>query len=251
VLAIRGTSNGVEWWDDANAILKTPFKVNGCGSVGMGFARIYDTLEVIERPSGAAAAAASARSLKAAGGFSQQVAALVKAHAAPMAARAAGIAATASVDITGHSLGSALATLYAMENAHTDQLINPLLCTFASPFVGDATFAAVFNGLDLTSWRIVNAPDIVPKLPPLGFTHIDALQLFSSTGKVKSSVGCWHALATYLSLIDSTLQPGSDCQLGAVADASRATLALGSTATAMTIPAGAATVNITFNVGVR
>ena len=54
VLAIRGTSNGVEWWDDVNAVIKVPFKVPGCGSVGAGFARIYDTLEVIERPTGAA-----------------------------------------------------------------------------------------------------------------------------------------------------------------------------------------------------
>jgi hypothetical protein len=44
VLAIRGTSNGVEWWDDLNAAIKIPFKVPGCGSVGAGFARIYDTL---------------------------------------------------------------------------------------------------------------------------------------------------------------------------------------------------------------
>jgi hypothetical protein len=93
-------------------------------------------------------------------------------------------------------------------------------------------------------------PSALPKLPPLGFTHIDAPQLFSSTGKVKSSVVCWHALATYLSLIDSTLQPGPDCQLGTAADAARAALARGSTATALSVPAGGATVNITFNVGV-
>ena len=69
VLAIRGTSNGVEWWDDFNAAIKTPFKVPGCGSVGAGFARIYETLEVIERPTGAATAPAVARSLKPIGGF--------------------------------------------------------------------------------------------------------------------------------------------------------------------------------------
>ena len=33
-----------------------------------------------------------------------------------------------------------------------------------------------FNGLVLTSWRVVNAPDLVPKLPPqiLGFTHVNS-----------------------------------------------------------------------------
>src|SRR5271155_3615316 len=77
VLAIRGTSNGVEWWDDANAALKTPFK--GCGSVGKGFAHIYDTLEVVERPTSAAGAAV-AQSLRALGGFSQQMSSLLKRH---------------------------------------------------------------------------------------------------------------------------------------------------------------------------
>ena len=162
VLAIRGTSNGVEWWDDVNAVIKVPFKVPGCGSVGAGFARIYDTLEVIERPTGAATSPVVAQSLKSIGGFCQQVAALVRRHAAATV-RATGRDTSGSIEITGHSLGAALATLYTLENALTDKIPNPGLCTFASPFVGDSTFAGAFNGLGLTSWRIVNAPDIVPK----------------------------------------------------------------------------------------
>lgn len=220
VVAIRGTSNGVEWWDDANAALKTPFKVPGCGSVGKGFARIYDTLEVVECPSGALAAAAP-RSLRSAGAFSQQISALVQRHApaAPAAALPGAFPSSATVEVTGHSLGAALATLYTLENAHTDQIANPLLCTFASPLVGDLTFAAVFNTLGLTSWRVVNAPDLVPKIPPeiLGFVHVDAIEPFNSAGKVKPSLGCWHSMATYLSLIDATQQPDADCQTPAAA----------------------------------
>jgi hypothetical protein len=249
VLAIRGTSNGIEWWDDANAVVKTPFKVPGCGSVGMGFARIYDTLAVVERPVGFAAAAAQSvdtEGLKAAGGFSRQVSALVGRHASNLSARAAGIAPTASVTVTGHSLGSALATLYAMENARTDQLVNPLLCTFASPLVGDATFASVFNGLALTSWRIVNTPDLVPKVPPSGFTHIDAPQVYSSTGKVQSSVGCWHALSTYLSLIDPTLQPDPGCQPSPPPDISQVNSRVIATSAPLN-STGQVTVNINVN----
>ena len=217
VLAIRGTSNGVEWWDDANAVLKTPFKVSGCGSVGQGFARIYDTLEVVEHPMGAAAMTGAAQSLRSVGGFSKQVSSLVKRHSAATA-RVAEAALPVSIDITGHSLGAALATLYTLENARIDQMQTPLLCSFASPFVGDSTFAAAFNGFGLTSWRIENVPDIVPKLPPeiLGFVHVNTAQMVNSTGKVTSSVPCWHALATYLSLIDPTIAPGADCQLEAV-----------------------------------
>jgi kumamolisin len=251
VVALRGTSDGVEWWDDANAALKTPFKISNCGSVGQGFARIYDTLELVERPSGAAAQNSVPQSLKSTGGFAKQITSLVK-HHATTTARTAGLGSTAIVDVTGHSLGAALATLYTLENARTDQLSNSLLCTFASPFVGDSTFAAAFNALDLTSWRIVNTPDLVPKLPPqiLGFTHVNTEQLFNSIGKVNSTVSCWHALSTYLSLIDPNRKPSADCQLtppvaGLTPEVTRAIDA----AKSQSISAGRVTINITVNVG--
>ena len=247
VLAIRGTSNGVEWWDNANAIVRRPFKVPGCGSVGAGFARIYDTLQVIERtPAGIGS---SARALRAAGGFSAQVAALVKGRAATLRPRDAAMGPSASVEITGHSLGGALATLYTLDNSRTDQLHAPMICTFASPFVGDGTFASAFNALGLTSWRVVNQPDIVPKIPPeiLGFTHINSEQLLNSTGKVKSSVGCWHSLSTYLSLLDPSVTVESGCQLTSTAPslAQRAP----APAAVAPVPAAVPAVNVTINIG--
>ncbi len=121
VLAIRGTLNGVEWWDDLNAAIKIPFKVPGCGSVGAGFARIYDTLEVIERPTGTATAPAVAQSLRSIGGFCQQVAALVRRNSAATA-RTTGRDTSGLIEVTGHSLGAALATLYTLENALTDKI---------------------------------------------------------------------------------------------------------------------------------
>ncbi|MFZ3350998.1 MAG: protease pro-enzyme activation domain-containing protein [Xanthobacteraceae bacterium] len=249
VVALRGTSDCVEWWDDANAAFKTPFKIPNCGRVGIGFARIYDTLEVVERTAGNAPAAA-ARSLRAIGGFSAQIADLIGRRAAA-AARVAGIPTKASVEITGHSLGAALATLYAMENARTNALTNAVICTFASPAVGDADFVSAFNALDLASWRIVNRPDIVPNLPPeiLGFAHVNLLQQYSSIGKIKSSVACWHALATYLSLIDPTLQP--DCVCIPPSQAARVqSFGTPTPASVISIPAGAsATINITIKVG--
>jgi hypothetical protein len=251
VLAIRGTSNAVEWWDDVNAALLIPFRVPGCGSVGAGFARIYDTLEVVERPTGPATGAIAPQSLRSIGGFSQQVANLVARHAA-VTAQATGFAASAAIEVAGHSLGAALATLYTLDNAYTGKINNPALCTFASPAVGDSTFAAAFNGLGLTSWRVVNAPDLVPKLPPqiLGFTHVDSPQQYSSTGKVTPSLSCWHALATYLSLIDPTLQPDPSCRLTAsIAAVQLAAASRPTAATTLSVPAGPVTVNITVNVG--
>ena len=211
VLAIRGTSNGIEWWDDINAMLKQPFKVAGCGAVASAFARIYDTLEVLHPTTGVTAARPQAESMKSAGGFAHQVAASIRRHTA-MGTRAA---APVSIEVAGHSLGAALATLYTLDNAKTEQISNPRLCTFASPLVGDAAFAAAFNALALTSWRIVNRPDIVTLLPPhvFGFCHVDTEQLLSSIGKVRSSVLCWHVLATYLSLLDPAQLPDPGCRL--------------------------------------
>jgi hypothetical protein len=110
----------------------------------------------------------------------------------------------------------------------------------------------------LASWRIVNAPDIVPNLPPeiLGFTHINTLQLYNSSGNVQPSLTCWHALATYLSLLDLTLQPDPNCQLlaaPAVAQERRALaarkLAIATPATInLSVPTGPVTINITVKV---
>jgi predicted chitinase len=262
VLAFRGTSGWTEWWDDANAGIRVPFRVPGCGWIGAGFARIYDTIEVVEYPVSALAASASARSLKSVGGLSRQIATLVARHAP--AAGPTAFAASAAVSVAGHSLGSALATLYVMENAKTDQLANPLVYTFASPRVGDASFAAAFNGLGLTSWRVANAPDLVPNLPPdwLGFKHVDTLYPVTSTGKVKSSPGCWHSLATHLSLIDPTLQPSADCRLAPLAAGAPAAAAplrtppfvgkptaAASQTTHRSIKAGPVTINLTIEGG--
>jgi len=211
VVALRGTENGFEWWDNFNSAFMTPFKIAGCGSVGAGFSRIYDTLEIIERRP---ATAPAARTLASAGGFSRQVAGLVSRCFGNQQSERTAFAPTATVDVTGHSLGGALATLYVMENALTEQITNPLLCTFASPAVGNSTFVTTFNGLRLTSWRIFNMPDLVPKLPPalLGFAHVDAGQRVDSTGTVNSSPTCWHALSTYLSLIDPMTLPDPTCR---------------------------------------
>jgi hypothetical protein len=246
VLAIRGTSSWVEWWDDLNAIRLVPFKDPGSGLVGAGFARIYDTLEVVPAPTGALTGSAAPQSLKPAGGFSQQVSALVKRRAAP--ARTEALAPPASIAVTGHSLGAALATLYVLDNALTERVHNPSIYTFASPRVGDSTFAQAFNALGLTSWRIDNLPDIVPQVP-LGFTHVDTLKQYNSLTTVLPWPSCWHALATYLSLIDARLKPDASCQWPALAQAPTLPRPAAPPATTLSIPGGPVTVNITINVG--
>jgi len=45
VLAIRGTENLTEWWDDITSAVSVP--LSGFGDVAYGFQRIYETLRVI------------------------------------------------------------------------------------------------------------------------------------------------------------------------------------------------------------
>ena len=249
VLALRGTESPIEWFDNFTSIIKVPFKVPGCGLVSYGFSRIYDTMEIIDAtPPAAGAAARVAGSLRAAGSFSQQTAALVRRHAP---AQPQGVEATprfTSIDVTAHSLGGALATLYVLENAKEDKIPNQVLYTFASPMVGDATFAAAFDALGLTSWRIVNEPDLVPKAPGefFGYEHVGVEQAYDSTGIAQSNPSCWHAMATYLALIDRTRQPDPACQIQAVAAAAPlAARALLAAAPTPTMPAVDASMNVT------
>jgi kumamolisin len=219
VMAIRGTQTPEEWWDDFTSLLKTPFSVPDCGEVALGFNRIYQSIEIIERPSGTPGASVAPRSLQSSGTFSQQAASLVKRLSEAATARVAGVPASASVTVVGHSLGSALATLYTLENARGDKIQNPTICTFASPRVGDGAFVSAFSALPLTSWRIVNAPDVVPMLPPeiAGFSHVGVQTTFDSSKTTQASIGCWHAMATYLSLLDPARQPDSECRIGSIA----------------------------------
>jgi hypothetical protein len=208
ILAIRGTSNDLEWWDDISSLGMAPFNVPNCGNVGMGWEKIYETLEIIEQPSTTAAAPLS---LKTVGGFSAQVAEHIRRHAAT-AALPAGT--PPSIAVTGHSLGSALATLYAADNSLTHKAPKiEALYTFASPMVGDPTFVGVFNGLKLNSWRIINEQDVVRILPPgLNYRHVDTEVPLDSRGKVQQSISCCHSLASYLHLINPAMPLDSGCQ---------------------------------------
>jgi triacylglycerol lipase len=205
ILAIRGTDSDLEWWDDISSLGMQAFNVPNCGNVGMGWEKIYETLEVVEQTTGPAAVAP--RSLKAVGGFAAQVAEHLKRHAGAAAA-------PASIDVTGHSLGAALAILYAAENSltHKTPAIRNLY-TFASPMIGDQTFVDVFNGLKLNSQRIINEQDIVRILPPgIFYRHVNTEVPYDSRGKVQQTLSCCHALSSYLYLIDPTYPLGSGCQ---------------------------------------
>lgn len=81
--------------------------------------------------------------------------------------------------ITGHSLGAALATLAASDFKNRA----PKLVTFGSPRVGDAAFASLFAGQQVT--RYVDCADIVPRVPLVSVTKenvADVLGAFVGDG---------------------------------------------------------------------
>jgi hypothetical protein len=102
--------------------------------------------------------------------------------------------------VTGHSLGGSLATFHAVFLA--DRGLSVESITFASPMVGDATFVKTYNELVSKSTRIVNKPDIVPKLPGilLGYEHVNTLVEINSLrySKIKYSIKSFHSLDTYI-----------------------------------------------------
>ena len=221
VLAMRGTEGAIEWYNNANAFLVPFDRAEGAGYVHKGFLRIYDTIKVTPRPLGPAAvpaeaAVAAAVPAQPVGTFADQIAQVVGARSAgaQAAARALdGLPTDANVVVVAHSLGAALCTLYVVDNLKKRAIQNPLVCTFASPRVGDQTFVDTFNGFGLTSWRIVNAQDIVPNVPPdvWSYRHVDALSLFDSFDKVQPTAGCAHAMPTYFHLLDASQPLDPEC----------------------------------------
>jgi triacylglycerol lipase len=119
--------------------------------------------------------------------------------------------------VTGHSLGAALTTLFVMENKKKQKFDITTLCTFASPRVGNMSFARVFNLLCIASWRIVNSQDLVPKLPPyipliLDYEHVNTAYEFSSQGMVKPNPVCRHSMETYLHWLNANLPVDGCCE---------------------------------------
>lgn len=227
VLAIRGTEGLVEWLDDFMATMVHFRRVPGAVRVERGFNKIYSTLRVVKRHAGvkfAPAAKPGAAPAEGApapdvmqGTFAEQLESLADTLEEPaVMSLAKERRPRRSFVVTGHSLGSALATLFAMENKEKNKFNITTICTFASPRVGDADFAAQFDALPLDSWRIVNSQDLVPKLPLhlpfFGYQHVATAYAFSSEGVVKRSLSCWHSMLTYLHWLDPKIDVKPECK---------------------------------------
>ena len=183
-VALRGTTNVLEIMHDVFFLLKA-FPYAPMGSTEDGFTNLYVTLKT---------------------GLSES-----DPRAVEYISKIPGIT---SIRIAGHSLGASVATLLAAEIAagYASAPV-PTVYTFASPRVGDKLFAANYDSLVPETYRIVNAPDYVPTLPPAwtGYCHVDTEVPINSGSTTKGNVGCWHALATYLHTINQKVSLGSTC----------------------------------------
>lgn len=70
------------------------------------------------------------------------------------------------VRATGHSLGGAVASIFAFDLVVAKPHISPVVYTFGSPRVGNAAFRSIYNVRVPSNFRIVAPQDAVPALPP-------------------------------------------------------------------------------------
>jgi lipase (class 3) len=175
-IAIRGTEGVWEWVQDFK-FLPRPFpNVQGSGLTEDGFTDMYLSFSMTPGPSAT---------------FMQDVSALIPAGA--------------NVTISGHSLGSALATLLALDMAvNTKYPVK--LYTLASPRVGDLSFHNLFEHVVPDAFRVANRLDIVPKTPPpLFYFHVGDETELVPPSTLKFDLGCEHSILSYFNMLGALI----------------------------------------------
>ncbi|MFD0586472.1 lipase family protein [Paenibacillus sp. GCM10027627] len=171
-VVIRGTESPLDWLADFEFSLERFHEYPNAGQTEKGFTDLYRSMKVVYddgRPTES------------------------------LMSQVSDLPAGTSLLVTGHSLGSSLATLHAFVAG--SQKVAVKLVTFASPRVGDRTFVEAFTNLGIPNARIFNLPDIVPKVPLdiVGYRHIEpGIEINSTLYPIKHSIPCYHALSTYL-----------------------------------------------------
>jgi triacylglycerol lipase len=195
VVALRGTESTMEWWDDFHWDLAPFTQIPHAGNVAQGFYDIYNSIGTMAPgQEGTSAPSALAADV---------------AHAATSGLAADLDPASLPLVVTGHSLGGALATLLVTDLTASTAL-KPQAWTFASPRVGDATFAARYGGLSTVSWRIYNQVDVVPYFPvdvSDSYQPVTTGYAINSLGKAKWSLSCAHSLNTYMHVLSPATVP--------------------------------------------
>jgi hypothetical protein len=174
-IAIRGTEGVWEWVQDFKFLPRAFPNVPGSGLTEDGFTVMYLSFSLTPGPSNT---------------FLTDV--------------TAAIPATAKVTISGHSLGSALATLLALDMA-VNTKFPVTLYTLASPRVGDLSFHNLFNHVVPDAFRVSNRLDIVPKTPPpLFYFHVGDETELVPASTLKFELGCEHSILSYFNMLGAS-----------------------------------------------
>jgi triacylglycerol lipase len=178
VVAVRGTDGLVEWLIDAEFLLVRHPNYPAT-QVEQGFWGIYQTMSLLDIATGTTYAIAA-----------DGIAAMV--------------GAAGSATVTGHSLGSAIATYLTFDVA-VKLGSRATACLFASPRTGDAAWAALFD-TKVTTYQLCNyILDVVTQVPTLGYTTLSKVTLLNpktAQAKVRLDVFCNHHVICYCAMID-------------------------------------------------
>ncbi len=180
-ISIRGTSGVWEWVQDIKFLPRPFTPVPGSGLTEDGFTVMYLSFSLTPGPSNT---------------FMADVVDLLPPNA--------------KVTISGHSLGSSLATLLALDMAANTKL-GVRLYTLASPRVGDLVFHNLFNHVVPDAFRIANRLDIVPKTPPpLLYFHVGDETELVPPREMKFELGCEHSIKNYFSMLATMIGKQGD-----------------------------------------
>ena len=202
VVAFRGTEGIKEWVQDVQFGTMPFAPVPGSGQTEDGFTAMYLSMRVDSQPNAPDVVSALQGIL--------------------------GNRAATSLTVCGHSLGGALATLFAMDvAANAPSTFNSLaVYTYASPRTGDRDFVAKYTQLVSTTNRFVDNVDLVPQLPPdPPYQHVvarlvlDSLTLIPPRVRLQPNPVCWHILSSYVYLLSLTsggavIPPEAECAPG-------------------------------------
>ncbi len=105
---------------------------------------------------------------------------------------------SASLWVTGHSLGAALAVVATGALLFDNQNRTPVsgLYTYGQPRVGQTDFVVSMNGVFKSRhYRVVNNQDIVTRVPPRinGYRQQGRLVYFDDKGRISNKEGWWDA----------------------------------------------------------
>jgi Lipase (class 3) len=171
-VAIRGTEGIWEWVQDAKFLLRTFPPVTGSGLTEDGFTDMYLSFSLAQGGGGA---------------FMNDVK-----NALPS---------QANVTVAGHSLGSSLATLCALDMA-VNTGFSVGLYTLASPRVGDLAFHNLFNHVVKNAYRVANRMDLVTHVPvPPLYWHVGDDTELTPPDTMKYDIPCEHHLSTYFNML--------------------------------------------------